>query len=598
MKPLSLSRNLPGILNPVFPFLSGILSSVLALSKLNYPLTGIDDANIYFVYARNLANGYGFVYNVGGERVEGFTSLLWTLICALAYKFSSHFEFTLLIINILLVTLGITGAVHYLQHTLRTGEGPQAASILWPILYVLLIFSSARYVAWNTITLMENALWSTLLLLTTLFVIRPHLSPKTIYSQFTPLVILLLLTRPESNLWVLLFMAVLFLRLSWQSNKIYAVRILAPSAISAGFALAVLTLFRLSYFGYPFPNTYYAKVSPLFTYNLREGASYLATYVISDPIVTLCIIAILVAIVRSLPVFFSIHPPVEGSFFLPFIAGVGLLSPLLVGGDHFGSFRVYQNIYPIELLALLVFLRQMQGEYFISGMRFKTSSRNAGFLSATLLLGLTLGIFQSTYSLWNSIESEIGIEFRFADYGRRNGAYLQDTFSRLPKLPSLGVVTSGGIKYTYSGEVIDLMGLNNTTMAHNQGDRVGIKDHAAFDIPTFYQLQPDVVWPATVDASTWQYSERELKESWENAQGLKGLFDEARFQELYTYAKVSSTTEQKYVIVGWFQNDLLQSIRANSDFQVEEYDYDVTEFSAPTKTSTIFSILISSFTIR
>src|SRR5690348_8740950 len=38
------------------------------------PATGIDDANIFLAYARNISAGGGFVFNAGGERVEGFTS--------------------------------------------------------------------------------------------------------------------------------------------------------------------------------------------------------------------------------------------------------------------------------------------------------------------------------------------------------------------------------------------------------------------------------------------------------------------------------------------------------------------------------------------
>ena len=37
-----------------------------------------DDAYIVFRYARNLVNGLGLVFNAG-ERVEGFTDLLWVL---------------------------------------------------------------------------------------------------------------------------------------------------------------------------------------------------------------------------------------------------------------------------------------------------------------------------------------------------------------------------------------------------------------------------------------------------------------------------------------------------------------------------------------
>ncbi len=38
-----------------------------------------DDAMISMRYARNLANGYGLVWNPGGERVEGYTNPLWVL---------------------------------------------------------------------------------------------------------------------------------------------------------------------------------------------------------------------------------------------------------------------------------------------------------------------------------------------------------------------------------------------------------------------------------------------------------------------------------------------------------------------------------------
>jgi len=34
-------------------------ASVLTLRKFDYTLTGIDDANIYFVYAKKVANGHG-----------------------------------------------------------------------------------------------------------------------------------------------------------------------------------------------------------------------------------------------------------------------------------------------------------------------------------------------------------------------------------------------------------------------------------------------------------------------------------------------------------------------------------------------------------
>src|SRR6266850_4805342 len=45
----------------------------------------IDDAFISFRYARNFLEGHGLVYNVG-ERVEGYTNFLWTLMIAAAMR--------------------------------------------------------------------------------------------------------------------------------------------------------------------------------------------------------------------------------------------------------------------------------------------------------------------------------------------------------------------------------------------------------------------------------------------------------------------------------------------------------------------------------
>ena len=553
-------------------FLTGIVSFGV-FSLFDQPLTGIDDANIYFVYARNLAGGHGFVYNVGGERVEGFTSLLWTLICALAFRVSAAPELVLFLINIMLLSFGIAAALTYLQRVFVAREANLQTRIFYSALFLILLLSSPRYIVWNTITLMENGLWSTLLLLTTLFAIKDHGASRTMNLGFIPLSVLLILTRPESNLWVVIFLGVLFLRLAATNNAVDALRQLAPSILSFIFTLSLLTLFRIAYFGYPVPNTFYAKVAPSFGYNIQQGLAYLSKYIVSDPIVLLTVIAIVISGVNTLLHILSNRIPKEGIAYLPIIAGTGLLAPLITGGDHFGSFRLYQNIYPIQLLCLLYFIDRHLPSFLDTTGHPNVSQAKQRLLQSVAILMLVLVVFVFQFSMWKSITSEIAIEFNVAEYGRKNGAFIQALFSPLQKLPSLGVVTSGGIKYAYEGDVVDLMGLNNTIMAHNRGDRRGIKNHAAFDIPTFYQLQPDIVWPVTVVQKEWQYSNVETRQSWENREGLKGLFDEPRFLELYTYARVTGKTNSNYALVAWLKKDLLKELAANPNFDVEEYVY-------------------------
>ncbi|HZD56307.1 MAG TPA: hypothetical protein VE136_06275, partial [Anaerolineales bacterium] len=46
-----------------------------------------DDAMISMRYARNLAHGYGLVWNPAGERVEGYTNPLWVIFMSLFHLF-------------------------------------------------------------------------------------------------------------------------------------------------------------------------------------------------------------------------------------------------------------------------------------------------------------------------------------------------------------------------------------------------------------------------------------------------------------------------------------------------------------------------------
>ena len=84
-------------------FVVAIFSFIRWWFTYNHSLTGIDDANIFFVYAKNLAEGNGLVYNVGGETVEGFTSFLWVIILSLFYL-TGHMEVATLLFNLLLIS--------------------------------------------------------------------------------------------------------------------------------------------------------------------------------------------------------------------------------------------------------------------------------------------------------------------------------------------------------------------------------------------------------------------------------------------------------------------------------------------------------------
>lgn len=78
-----------------WPFLLGIglwlVYAAVFIWKSSFVIDGVryfalfDDAMVSMTYARNLVHGNGLVWNVGGERVEGFSNPLWVGVMALVH---------------------------------------------------------------------------------------------------------------------------------------------------------------------------------------------------------------------------------------------------------------------------------------------------------------------------------------------------------------------------------------------------------------------------------------------------------------------------------------------------------------------------------
>ena len=563
-------------LNLLFTLLLVGVAAWAIWARFEYPRTGIDDANIFFVYAQNAANGHGFVYNVGGERVEGFSSLLWTLICSAVFRASDRPEFILLFINVIILSFGITAAISSIQRMFTRGQYSHLHAMFATFLFLALLLTSPMYLAWNLVSLMENPLWSTLVLLATLFVIRDELSGKAIYGMFLPLSVLLLLTRPEAYAWVAALTGILYVRRALALGWKQAVRELIPLLAVILLTIIGLTLFRIVYFGYPLPNTYYAKVSPSFFYNIFQGTKYVVQYFVSNLIVSILIAAALLDAVHTALMFMEGKFTNDGLLLLPFVAGTGLLLPMITGGDHFSSFRFYQAVYPILLLCLVHFLWFVLPQYIQIGLTSSLLRRSQMIFAASLVGLVAAGMVLYQVRDWVSSEelSELSDEFEFAEDGRDTGQFARELFAAEPELPAIGVIRAGGIKVSYPGEIIDLMGLNNLMMAHNGGERQGEKNHAAFEKATFYRLQPDIVNPEIVPLDDRLLKAAELKTSWENTVPLKGLYNEPDFLNMYDYASIQKVDMQRNkALVGWFEKKYLSRLETRGEYVIERYPY-------------------------
>jgi hypothetical protein len=461
----------------LWSLLTVLAGSLLVWWLLGRPATGIDDADIFLVYARHFADGHGFVYNMGGERVEGFTSLLWVLICAALFRVTDQIEVALYLVNVLIGTATVWICLRRVRR---------------PVVFLLVLAAVPAWFAWCQVTLMESGLWCALLTLSVLAVVDRRI------GRLSLILPLLVIARPESMLWGCWLILMLGVRVGSSDGWRRGLRVSIVPALTFFTALLGLVAFRMAYFGYPVPNTYYAKVSPNLGANLQNGAGYLFEYLSLNPAVLLLAVAAGWILIQSMV---KRTAGQQSSAVIALCLLPGIFIPVLVGGDHFGGSRFYQPIWP--LLCLLVVEAWPEQKSRIAPKR--------AYAVLLILLVCGWGLFPFT--------SRLAHEFRIAREGRATGQALSVMFGDLEAWPSVAVITAGGNKFTYPGPVYDLMGLNSTAMAHAPGERSGFKNHTAFNHDLFYTWNPDILLCGdSAEFDEWV---------------LKGLPGEARFHQQY-----------------------------------------------------------------
>ena len=534
--------------NIIFFVLIFITTSFLSLVIYNQhsrPQNGIDDAQIFMKYAENLSNGYGFRYNEDGERVEGFTSLLWVLICAIFFSIDLG-EKSLIFISCFMLVLTVFIYLFIIARIVTN----KLLTKIYQVLFLLLLFSSTSFLTWTTITLMDTGLWTYIL-------IHP---PKTLFLKWTSglIISLMIITRPESMLIIPILVFLVLLRIYVKKRHTILLSV-TPFMLPSLILFLFLLMFRILYFGYPLPNTYYAKVSPSFQYNLFQGKIYLESYMKSSLvcsmliIIMVCIIAWRIGIIYSFPLkskikFLHNALPQNSHEYCAFFAISLILIPVIMGGDHFKMFRFFQPAFPLMCLFFVLYVQFI----FYSKTKNFTKNQIIGLLFVLLPLSYCLSKYGHVES-WNSLfrfGSPIQHEFEIANKGILKGQKLNKIFAPVGNYPTVGVITVGGFGRKYDGKTIDLMGLNNTIVAHTKGERKGWKNHAAFETAAFYQILPDVLLAHPPNSP----SETNVYSIW-----LKDIFKEPKFRSNYIYGVLEVATSRSDTLKAFFKKSFINS---------------------------------------
>jgi arabinofuranosyltransferase len=241
----------------------------------------VDDAYISFRYALNAARGYGLTFNVGERRVEGYTNFLWTVMLIPAFWLKLPIHVTSMVLGLLWALGTILLLNRSAAHRVPSSQWTASAHALqarWlgPVA-ALLLAADGSFALWSVGGL-ESSLFAALVLAGALAYVREMRDPARVPLSGAWFA-LAAMTRPEGLLVYgltglhqvatrLIRERKLATRQDWQRLGLF------------GLIWAPWFAFRWRYYGYPLPNTFYAKVTLGDSAAQRaRGLAYVGTFI-------------------------------------------------------------------------------------------------------------------------------------------------------------------------------------------------------------------------------------------------------------------------------------------------------------------------------
>ena len=272
----------------VHPFTSGdgrghvaLLLCLVFLAVLLRTAWLSDDALITLRTVLNFTHGYGLTFNVA-ERVQTYTHPLWMLMLTGAYLVAGNVYYAAIGLSV-----GVSLVVFW--STLRLAA---TSAQVW-IVAAVLLFSRA-FVDYSTSGL-ENPLSNLLLVAFVALLFRSSEARVTSPPRLTGLWMvasLLYLARPDNVLLVAP-------ALVWLTARAGSWKLAARQTFTGLLPAAVWTAFSVIYYGFPFPNTAYAKLGHGIDRGelVHQGWLYLLDSIDRDPVT---LVAILFAVTMGL----------------------------------------------------------------------------------------------------------------------------------------------------------------------------------------------------------------------------------------------------------------------------------------------------------
>jgi arabinofuranosyltransferase len=430
---LSIDSALSRVVVRALPCLAALGFGFWMLARRQYIL--IDDAYISFRYASNLANGHGLVWNPGVP-VEGYTCLSWVLMLSVIAATGIDLTVPAVVLSVL---FGL-GCLELMRRIAGSDESIRGTR--WEIVPGMLLASLPPFAHAMT-SGMEETCFAFLTVLGIHLLVRSR-ERRSLRFWAGLTFAAACLTRPEG---ALVAAVALVAELAMRPDRRQGLRELVVPALCVALTVTAHTAFRLVYYGYPFPNTFYAKVI-VGGVTLERGAAHVAGFLLAGGWLMLFGYPRTDRASR-------IRPWLVHGYALAIAYGLYLLS---IGGDHPRWYRFYVPLLPLTLLGVGERLRGWLDQRLPVPASKRSWVRVLAFSGACLLIGgVSLPFSEAN-------EPIVGI----IDLPTKK--LMQDVdrfFAEVPEDSFCAVAAIGHVGYRHLGlHILDIWGLTDTHIAH------------------------------------------------------------------------------------------------------------------------------------
>jgi arabinofuranosyltransferase len=441
--------------NSIFQWTAGliVLAAIVLHNIVIHPWM-LDDAFITFRYAENYASGLGLVYNPA-EHVEGYTTFLWVILLGLCKIIGLN----IVIFSKVLAAIFATGTIVLVMTGYRFIS---EVNRLESALAAIFLATCGIFAPWVS-SGMEVTLFTYLILLTLFLYIKAikSINSHKYFVMTGGLLALTVLTRPEGAILVIIIFADSLYR-SIKKHNLNILSITLPAALT----YVPYFIWRINYYGYLLPNTFYAKVDNSAA-QVARGFEYMGNFVL--PSIFLLILAVIGII--------CINRRQRGNTIYLMISAILLFTIyiVIVGGDCMPAFRFVVPVMP------LICILAAAGAICIT--------RRIWILAIIIIAVCSFNIYQAMNN--KNIGQHINADQVYLN-GKYVGLWLKDNF---PANTIIATNTAGSIPY-YSGfYTIDMLGMNDEHIAHRKisGMGTGLAGHEKGDGGYVLGLKPDLI---------------------------------------------------------------------------------------------------------